>query len=166
MSQSQSLVDFLQRLIRDGALRSEFGADPAATFADHGITGTSPQDIYEALVLIGDNEDLGRGFDRGAGAGHLPPPPPPQYFGDGDAQGAAIHYLDNYVTSGFDDDRGPFTGSSADHAPDSGGADPVEDPHYHQLTDPGAGHGFDDGMDHGQHGADPADHGGFDAYGI
>jgi hypothetical protein len=137
MSQSQSLVDFLVRLIRDGGQRAEFSVDPAAAFARHGISDPSPRSIYEALVLIGDDQDLGRSTD----VLHVPPPPPPAYFGDHhlDGAGAGARYLDNYVSSGFDDDQGPFTGSSDAH-----GIDPVTG-----STDHGYDHQVDDGVDDG-----------------
>lgn len=150
MSQSQSLLDFLYGLIRDGGLRAEFTADPAAVFAQHGIADATPQSIYEALVLIGDNQDLGRNTD----ILHIPPPPPPAYFADHDAHGAGVGYLDNYVSSSFDDDRGPFTGSSDAHGIDSDAQDAAA-PGYddgHGLD--GLGHGDAEGGLDGDFGAD------------
>jgi hypothetical protein len=172
MSQSQSLLDFLHGLISDGALRARFSADPASALAGGGVVGTSPQEVYDTLVRIGDDQDLAQGFDRGFDGGrarsadilHVPPPPPPEYFGERDAHAAAVHYLDNYVSSSFDDDLGPFTGSSAEHAVDDGAA---ED----QFGDPATadGHDFDAGHDYSAHDSDahdPTHHGGFDAGGL
>lgn len=166
MTQSQSLLDFLYGLIRDGALRAQFTADPASALAARGIVETSTQDVYDALVRISDDQDLAQGFDRGAARGtdvlNVPPPPPPEYFPEHDAHGAAVRYLDNYVSSSFDDDLGPFTGSSAEH-----GADAGDDLSARQVTDDGAGH--DDGAhDYGSQadaGSDPGYHSGFDAGG-
>lgn len=164
MTQSQPLLDFLRGLISDGAVRARFAADPAASLAAGGVVATSPQAVYDALVRIGDDQDLAHGFDRGFGDGrargtdvlNVPPPPPPEYFGERDAHDAALHYLDNYVTSSFDDDLGPFTGSSAEHTIEAPDDHPAEDLFGHPLTDDGAAHGYDhdhaldQALDHGQ----------------
>lgn len=129
MTQSQALLDFLHGVISDGASRARFSADPSGAMAAGGVVATSPQGVYDALVRIGDDQDLAQGFDRGSDGGrargtdvlHVPPPPPPEYFGEHDAHDAAVHYLDNYVSSSFDDDLGPFTGSSAEHGVDADG---------------------------------------------
>lgn len=151
MTQSQSLLEFLHGLISDGAVRARFSADPAETLASGGVVATSPQAVYEALVRMGDDQDLG----RSNWTLHIPPPPPPAYFGDQDAHSAGIHYLDNYVTSSFDDDQGPFTGDADAHAvePAIGG--------YPSHLDEGEGagdayHAEPDGVDafgHDDHGA-------------
>jgi hypothetical protein len=135
MAESQTLVDFLIGLLRDGGLRAEFSADPAAALARHGITDAGPRTIYEALVQIGDDHELAR---RGPGGGdvlNIPPPPPPAYFPGQPEDGAGARYLDNYV-SGLDDHLGPFTGSS----------DGVEQAYDHGLD--GTDHDADHSSDH------------------
>lgn len=158
---TQSLVDFLSGLLRDGGRRAEFSADPGAALARHGLSEPSPQSIYEALVRIGDDQDLGRRND----VLNIPPPPPPAYFAGHTGDGAGVRYLDNYV-SGLDDALGPFTGSSDAHGVEPG-AEPgsgYDVPAYDEGADP---HGTDPhGLD--PHGADPgtdygADHGGYSA---
>lgn len=204
MTQSRALLDLLHGLISDGAARARFSADPAAALAAGGVVSTSPQDVHDALVRISDDQDLAQGFDRGFDGGrsrgtdvlHVPPPPPPEYFGDRDAHGAAVRYLDNYVTGNFDDDQGPFTGSSAEHgdvaADPAGGYGAHDDPaHGYAGTDsvhdytahdyPGhedAGHDYTGhdytGHDYAGHdyaggsdaGSDPGHHGGVDAGGL
>jgi hypothetical protein len=174
MTHSQSLLDLLYGLISDGASRARFSADPAAALAAGGVVATSPQAVYEALVRIGDDQDLAQGFDRGAFRStdvlHVPPPPPPDYFGDRDAHGAAVRYLDNYVSSGFDDDLGPFTGSSAERAAgeditvdDQFDHPATEEPGHDYAAHEGAEHQYDS-HDHGsQIESDAGHHGAFDA---
>lgn len=144
MTHDQSLLDFLRGLVGDGASRARFSADPDAALFAGGVVATSPQDVHDALVRIGDDEDLGRGFGGGRARAtdvvNVPPPPPPEYFGERDPHRAAVHYLDNYVSSNFDDDLGPFTGSSAEHAA-------VEESLRAQVGD-------DDGLYSDSHGAD------------
>ncbi|HTK65609.1 MAG TPA: hypothetical protein VL595_24710 [Pseudonocardia sp.] len=187
MTQSPALLDFLHGLISDGGSRARFSADPAAALAAGGVVSTSPQDVHDALVRISDDQDLAQGFDRGSDDGrargtdvlHVPPPPPPEYFADRDAHGAAVRYLDNYVTSNFDDDLGPFTGSSADAegaygahgdpAHDYAGTDVVHDYTGHEDS----AHDYS-GQDYSGHdytgqsdtGSDAGHHGGFDAGGL
>jgi hypothetical protein len=147
---SQTLVDFLSGLLRDGGRRAEFSADPGATLARHGLAEPSPQNIYDALVRIGDDQDLGR---RPGDVLNIPPPPPPAYFAGHTGDGAGVRYLDNYV-SGLDDAQGPFTGSSDAHG-EPGLGDPGYDvPAYDDGADP---HGTD------PHGADPH---GYDPHGL
>jgi hypothetical protein len=187
MTQSQPLLDFLHGLISDGAVRARFTADPAGTLASGGVVATSPQAVYDALVRIGDDQDLAQGFDRGATRGtdvlHVPPPPPPEFFGEHDAHDAAVHYLDNYVSSSFDDDLGPFTGSSAEHGVEVGDDRPADELFGHPVTGDAAAHDVGDGHDYSAHdgaqdygshdynsqadgGSDTGHHGGFDAGGL
>jgi hypothetical protein len=166
MTHDQSLLDFLRGLVADGASRARFSADPDAALSAGGVVATSPQDVHDALVRIGDDEDLGRGFGGGRARAtdvvNVPPPPPPEYFGEHDTHRAAVHYLDNYVNSNFDDDLGPFTGSSAEHAVDDGAA---EGRFGHPATSDD--HDLDAGHDYGAHDShDPSHHGGFDAGGL
>lgn len=126
MTQSQTLVEFLSGLLRDGGRRAEFSADPAAALERHGLPEPSPQTIYEALVRISDDQDLGR---RPGDVLNIPPPPPPAYFGEHTGAGAGVRYLDNYV-SGLDDGFGPFTGSSDAYGPEAGFDDDATAPGY------------------------------------
>jgi hypothetical protein len=191
MPQNQPLLDFLHGLLGDGAARARFSADPAAALAAAGVVVAGPTDVHDALVRIGDDQDLAQGFDRGSDEGrgratdvlHVPPPPPPEYFGEHDGHAAAVRYLDNYVTSNFDD-LGPFTGSSAERGAgedDYSGTDSVHDysgtdgVHDYSPTDgvhdytghdyTGPGHDYGYGGQAGP-GSEPDHHAGFDAGGL
>ncbi|MEJ3655733.1 hypothetical protein WEH80_22445 [Actinomycetes bacterium KLBMP 9759] len=99
MAETLSLMEFLRALSSDDALRTGFAADPTATLSAHGLDGLSPDDVYDALVLIEDTQTASFDLDYGAassGAHSVPPPPGPVH---GDAHEAAVEYLTRYVTS-------------------------------------------------------------------
>jgi hypothetical protein len=104
VTQPLSLLDFLRGLQTDAGFRSQFGADPESTMADHGLSDLSPYDVHDALVLMEDNETADFSHDYGAGH-HLPPPPPVHPAGD--EQQAAVQYLSDYVATAFTGQPGP-----------------------------------------------------------
>ena len=131
MAETLSLLEFIRELLFNDETRAEFNEDPEGTLAEHGLTGLSPADVHDALLLVQDNQtaDFSRDYNTGnnAVATFTPPPPPVHHNGghDGghDDHQAAVEYLNTYITNNFIDDRDTITDNSINQQIDTGGGD-------------------------------------------
>lgn len=109
MAETLSLMEFLQALLADAALRGDFGDDPQGTLAAHGLADLTPDDVHDALVLVQDNQTVDYSLDA-----ITPAPPPPA----GDDHEAAVEYLARYL-DGTQQARPDEQWTDPDAAPDA-----------------------------------------------
>lgn len=121
MAESLSLLEFVRELLSDVEMRQHFSASPERTLEEHGLGDLSPADVYDALVLVEDNQtaDFSRSYGTGADAPYAPPAAPAVV--DGHDHHAAVRYLNEYLAHHADG-----RDSLVDHSP-------------HQQADTGPG---------------------------
>ncbi|WP_214371313.1 IniB N-terminal domain-containing protein [Pseudonocardia sp. H11422] len=129
MAEQFSLLEFILHLINDEDARAEFNEDPYGELADHGLENLSAEDVYDALVLIEDNQTASFERDYNTGGNHnqvhLPPPPAHHdHHGDGaESHKAGVEYLNKYITNNYVDDRDTIVDNSVNQQIDTGGGD-------------------------------------------
>ena len=126
MAEHLSLLEFIKQLLTDPALRAEFSDDPQAVMTDYGLSGLSPDDVCDALVLAQDNQNADFSRDYNTGHNTIAPPPPPahhDYATPAESHEAAVQYLNTYVTNNYVDDRDTVVDNSVNQQIDTGGGD-------------------------------------------
>lgn len=140
MAETYSLLEFVHQLVDDAGLRADFTADPRGTLAEHDLSGLSPLDVQDALVLVDDTRTAEFSLDHAAdpAAGSAPP------AGD-DAVGYLTHYLGQHVPElAVDASDDPDDLPDLPDLPDlHSAAVPDHEPAVADVAEPdGFGHGF------------------------
>jgi len=114
MAETLSLLEFLQALLRDAALRGSFTHDPQGTLDEHGLGALGPADVHDALVLVQDTQTVDYSPDHLAAVEHLnsylgdPDPQDLDAWSDPDDHDQVPQHTADLGTPGLDDDAGWF----------------------------------------------------------
>lgn len=114
MSETLSLLEFLQALLRDAELRGSFTHDPQGTLDEHGLGALSPADVHDALVLVQDTQTVDYSPDHLAAVEHLnsylgdPDPQDLNAWSDPNDHDQVPQHTADPGTTGLDDDAGWF----------------------------------------------------------
>ncbi|MHA6797173.1 IniB N-terminal domain-containing protein [Pseudonocardia bannensis] len=130
MAEQLSLLEFILHLINNDDAREQFNEDPYAELADHGLEDLSAEDVYDALVLIEDNQTASFDRDYNTGSNHVHLPPPPAHHGHHDgaeSHKAGVEYLSRYITNNYVDDRDTIVDNSVNQQIDTNGGDFYQD---------------------------------------
>ena len=116
MTESLSILEFLQKMIDDVGLRDWFADEPQQALAHYGLRDISPEDVRDAIVLADDSQtaDFSRSVDNsfhgtvGAAAAHHSG----GHYEGGHSEGhrEAVEHLSRYVTNNFVNDRSTDNG--------------------------------------------------------